>query len=173
LIAERKGVPLGYITAVGSNMLRQQLVARAEQAAAGRPLIPWTLRHPTVSVGRRVEIGAGTLLAPGSIVTTRTAIGRHCILNVKASVSHDCVVGDFTNVNPGATVCGSAKIGQGCFIGTGATVSNGVSIGDWAVIGAGAVVIRDVPPHVTAVGVPARVIKQHPIPTSGLEEGYG
>jgi sugar O-acyltransferase (sialic acid O-acetyltransferase NeuD family) len=173
LLADRPDAPLAYLSAVGNNRIRQALVGKAEKAASGRPLFPWTLRHPAALVGRRAEVGAGTLLAPGSIVTTRTIIGRHCILNVKVTVSHDCVVGDFTNINPGATVCGSVKIGQGCFIGTGATVSNGVSIGDWAVIGAGAVVIRDVPSHVTAVGVPARVVKQHPIPTSGLEKGHG
>jgi acetyltransferase EpsM len=33
------------------------------------------------------------------------------------------------------------------------------SIGSWTVIGAGAAVVHDIPANVTAVGVPARVIK--------------
>jgi sugar O-acyltransferase (sialic acid O-acetyltransferase NeuD family) len=157
---ERGDAPLGYITAVGNNRLRRQLVSNAEQAAAGRPLFAWTLRHPTAGVGRRVEIGEGTLLAPDSVITTRSRIGRHCILNVKASVSHDCAVGDYVNLNPGATVCGNVRIGEGAFIGAGATVINGVSVGAWSIVGAGAVVVRDIPPQVTAVGVPARIIQQ-------------
>ena len=161
LMIERCNSALGYLTAVGNNRLRQRLVAKAEQAAAGRPLFPWTLRHPAAGVGWQVEIGEGTLLAPGSLITTRSRIGRHCILNVKSSISHDCTVGDYVNLNPGATVCGNVRIGEGAFIGAGATIINGVSVGAWSVLGAGAVVVRDIPSRVTAVGVPARVIKQH------------
>ena len=44
-------------------------------------------------------------------------------------------------------------------IGANVTIIGGVTIGDGAVVGAGAVVIRDIPPHSLAVGVPARVIR--------------
>jgi acetyltransferase EpsM len=152
-------VPLRYLTAVGNNRLRRVLVAKAEAAGL---TAAFTLVHPTATVGRRVSLGEGTLLAPGSLATTRTRIGRHCILNVKASVSHDCDVGDFVNLNPGCTVCGGVRVGDGAFIGAGATVINGVSVGKWTVVGAGAVVVCNLPDFVTAVGVPARVIKQQP-----------
>jgi len=149
-----------YITAVGNNQMRRALVQKAE--SSGEPKLPaWSLIHPTAAIGRDVEIGMGACLAPGSVVTTRVRMGKHCIVNVNASVSHDCVVGDFVNINPGAVVAGNAKIGDGCFIGAGATVIENVTIGEWAVIGAGAVVVHDIPAHVTAVGVPARVIRQH------------
>lgn len=148
-----------YITAVGDNWIRQQFVQKVERLNVYN-LVPWTLRHPDAFVGYDVDIGAGTCLAPGSIVTTRVRIGRHCILNVNASVSHDCVIGDFVNINPGAVVCGNVNIGEGCYIGAGATIIDKVSIGEWTVIGAGAVVIDDLPPYVTAVGMPAQVIKE-------------
>jgi sugar O-acyltransferase (sialic acid O-acetyltransferase NeuD family) len=160
---------LGYLTAVGSNLVRQQLVARVE-AFAGNAVFPWTLVHPTAQIGRHVEIGPGTCLAPGSMVTTRVLIGPHCILNVKASVSHDCVVGAFCNINPGVTICGKVRIGTGCYIGAGATLIDGVSIGEGTVVGAGAVVVRDLPPRVTAVGVPARIIKYHACPAPSAEQ---
>jgi len=51
------------------------------------------------------------------------------------------------------------RIGDGACIGAGATVINGMEIGALAVIGAGAVVTRNIPPGVTAVGVPARITK--------------
>jgi sugar O-acyltransferase (sialic acid O-acetyltransferase NeuD family) len=148
-----------YLTAVGRNEDRCKLVRRIDSLFVGR-LRPWTLIHPAATVGP-CEIGEGTLLAPGTIVGSRARIGRHCILNVKASVLHDCQVGDFVNLNPGSTICGWCRIGDGAFVGAGATVIDRVSIGEGAIIGAGAVVVRDIPPHVTAVGVPARVIRTH------------
>ena len=52
-------------------------------------------------------------------------------------------------------------INNGCDIGTKATIIPGITIGEWSIIGAGAVVVRDIPPHCTAVGVPAKPIKFH------------
>lgn len=149
-----------YITALGGNALRRKIVERIA-AEFGEGLRPWTLIHPRAWTGEDVEIGEGTCLAPGAIVTAGTRIGRHSIVNVKASVSHDCEVGEFVNINPAATICGWAKIGNEAFIGAGATVKDRVTIGEGAIIGAGAVVVRDIPAHVTAVGVPARVIRSN------------
>src|SRR5436853_318582 len=109
----------------------------------GAPRGNWSDRNPDttpnsdgmkriVIVGSDVEIGEGTCLAPGVIVTTRTTIGRHCILNIHSSVSHDCVFDDYVNINPGATVCGNVCIGEGSYIGAGATIKDKVSIGEWS-----------------------------------------
>jgi acetyltransferase EpsM len=153
-------IEYGYITAAGDNNLRRELVKRVEGLRLPN-LSPWTLRYPRAFVGYEVEIGEGTCLAPGVIVTTRTTIGKHCILNVHSSVSHDCVIDDYVNINPGVTVCGNVCIREGSYIGAGATIKDKVSIGEWSVIGAGAVVVRNIPSRVTAVGVPARIIKHH------------
>jgi acetyltransferase EpsM len=150
-----------YITAVGNNRLRQQLVQKIKSLEVPN-LLPWTLRHPSALVGRDVEIGAGTCLAPGSIITAQVRIGKHCIVNVNTSISHNCTIDDFANINPRVAVCGDVNIGEGCYIGAGATLIDKVSIGQWTVIGAGATVTRHIPLNVTAVGVPARVIKEHP-----------
>lgn len=45
-------------------------------------------------------------------------------------------------------------------MGSGSTVIQGKTIGEGAIIGAGAVVINDIEPYCTAVGVPAKVIKE-------------
>jgi sugar O-acyltransferase (sialic acid O-acetyltransferase NeuD family) len=149
---------LRCLIAIGDNPTRRRIAERID--AVGVPDIWLTLRHPSAYVGQDVSLGPGTCLAPGSIVTARVRVGAHVIVNVNASVSHDAVVGDFVNLNPGSAVAGHTRLGDGCYIGAGATVIDRVSVGPWAVVGAGAAVVRDLPANVTAVGVPARVIKQ-------------
>ncbi len=51
------------------------------------------------------------------------------------------------------------RIERGAWLGQNVVVCPGVTIGRGAVIGAGSVVNSDVPPHVVAVGAPARVVK--------------
>jgi len=146
-----------YIAAVGANLLRRGIVQRLEDRY-GAALAPWSLVHPAAYVGEDVEIGEGACVAPGAVLTACTRIGRHSIINVRASVSHDCSVGDFVNINPAATVCGWVTVCEGAYIGAGAIIRDKVSIGAWSLIGAGAVVVRNIPANVTAVGVPARVV---------------
>lgn len=51
-------------------------------------------------------------------------------------------------------------LGSNIFIGAGAKVIGGVTIGDNVKIGANAVVVKDIPSNVTAVGIPAKIIKR-------------
>ena len=50
-------------------------------------------------------------------------------------------------------------VGDDVWLGGGTIVLPGVTIGENTVVGAGAVVARDLPPHVVAVGNPARVVR--------------
>jgi len=50
-------------------------------------------------------------------------------------------------------------IGSNVWIGAGAVILPGVRIGDNSVIGAGSVVTKDIPPDVSAVGNPCRVLR--------------
>lgn len=47
-----------------------------------------------------------------------------------------------------------------CWIGVNAVILKGVRIGHHSIIGANAVVTKDVPPHSTAVGIPAKIIQR-------------
>jgi serine acetyltransferase len=74
-------------------------------------------------------------------------------------------MGDYTTLAPGVHVSGWVHIGKRVYVGTGAVIINGtekvpLTIGDDTIIGAGAVVKEVIPSSVTAVGVPARVIKK-------------
>ena len=150
-VLERLGA--GFHLAIGNGSVRARLDA---SVAPGRQDRAITLVHPAASIGGGNDIGLGVLLAAGARVTTNVRLGRHTHLNVNAVVSHDCAVGDYVTISPGALVNGSATIEDRAFLGTGAIVLPGRRIGADAVVAAGAVVADDVPPGVTAKGVPAR-----------------
>jgi serine O-acetyltransferase len=105
-----------------------------------------------VSIGNRVEIGPGLMITHGNVVIDgRTKIGQRCQINpwVTIGLSNSKKLG-FSIEGP--------TIGDFVHIGTGAKVLGPITIGDYARIGANAVVVHDVPPNVTVVGMPARVI---------------
>jgi serine O-acetyltransferase len=98
--------------------------------------------HPAAQIGRGVVIDHGM-----GVVIGETAI-----------------VGEFVLIYQGVTLGGTGKevgkrhptIGNHVVIGAGAQVLGNIHIGDYARIGAGSVVLKSVPAHCTAVGVPSR-----------------
>ncbi|MHB8104695.1 MAG: DapH/DapD/GlmU-related protein, partial [Dehalococcoidales bacterium] len=58
----------------------------------------------------------------------------------------------------GAKLAGPT-VKEGARIGANATILPGVVIGEKAIVGSGAVVTKDVPPGVTVIGNPARILK--------------
>ncbi|MFZ0548137.1 MAG: acetyltransferase [Candidatus Promineifilaceae bacterium] len=147
---------VAVICAVGSPKICKLMAdrARALSLAFANAVSPQATISPTAHLGK------GLTIFPNVVISTNVRLLDCSILNVSATVSHDTAVGPYSNINPAANLAGNITIGEGCYIGMGAKVIQGISIGDWAVIGAGAVVIRDVPGGVTAVGVPARVVKR-------------
>lgn len=120
--------------------------------------VPVRIPHfGNVIIGDRVEIGACTVIARGTIGDT--VIGSHVKLDAMVFVAHNVVIGDCTLVVAGAVICGSAKIGKRCWIGANATIKEGIVIGDDCLIGMGAVVLKDVPPNSVMVGNPARYLR--------------
>jgi len=149
-----------YIAAVEDNRTRSAVVRRVEHLEATN-LTPWTARHVSAVIGDTVQIGIGSRIGPGAIVSSRTTIGDHCVLNANCTVSHDIEISSFVNIGPGVSICGGVRIDEGCAIGAGATIADGIHVGAWSVIGTGAVVTDDIPAHVTVAGVPARIVQRH------------
>ena len=142
------------VLAFGNNRARKELAERYSH-------IEWlTLAHPRAFVDASASIGPGSIIAAGAIVNPGATVGAHCIVNTGATVGHDVVVGDYAHVAPGANIAGWVNVGEGAWVGVGAAVRDEVSIGAWSIIGAGAAVVTDIPPNVTAYGVPAKVVKQ-------------
>lgn len=83
-------------------------------------------------------------------------------------IGETAIVGDNVSMLHHVTLGGSGTgkgvrhpvVGNGVLLGAGVSVLGPVVIGHCSKIGAGSVVATDLPPHVVAVGVPAKVIKR-------------
>src|SRR5215212_7369336 len=146
---------LAVVCAVGLPQLRRHLAGRA--SARGLPFA--SAVSPLAYVSPEASLGDGVMIFPHAFVSAGSSLGDHSVVNVGASVSHDARVGRFATLGPGVRVAGHVKVGEGCYLGVGSSVIDRVSIGAWATVGGGACVTEDLPENVTAVGVPARVIK--------------
>lgn len=130
------------------------------QEAYARGFTFVTLVHPSAQLPRESTVGEGSILSRGCVVAAYTDIGRHVLMNSGCMVGHHVQISDFCTVSPGANIGGSVIVGEKSYIGLGATVLDHITIGAGCVIGAGAVVTRDLPAHVQAVGIPAKITKE-------------
>jgi sugar O-acyltransferase (sialic acid O-acetyltransferase NeuD family) len=129
---------------------------------------PYNLRypnliHPSAMIGTEVRIGIGNIICAGSILTVNINMGSFCQLNLHTTVGHDAVLQDFATTACGVDLAGHSHIGLAAYMGNHSTVLPSVNVGAFATVGAGAVVNRDLPVGVTAVGVPAKVVKESQI----------
>ncbi len=103
-----------------------------------------------------VEIHPGARIGRGVFIDH----GMGVVIGETASI------GDDVTMYQGVTLGGTGKqrgkrhptVERDAVIGVGASVLGAVTIGEGARVGAGSVVLKDVPPHTTAVGLPARAV---------------
>lgn len=135
---------------------------RASLQAHGVPVLPWLLNRIcayvfNIRIGNHVVLKAGVYIPHGHIVIDGFMI-----------VGNECVLSPWTTLGVLQGSFLGPRLGDGVFVGTGAKVLGYIQIGSGARIGANAVVLRDVPDHATAAGVPARIV-QAPDANAGSE----
>ncbi|MGK7887744.1 MAG: serine O-acetyltransferase [Leptolyngbyaceae cyanobacterium] len=117
------------------------------------PFFPRLLSHLTRFV-TGIEIHPGATLGKGVFIDHGMGV----------VIGETAIVGDYTLIYQGVTLGGTGKetgkrhptVGAHAIIGSGAKVLGNIIIGDHARIGAGSIVLKPVPAHCTAVGVPGR-----------------
>ena len=102
--------------------------------------------HPGATIGRGLFIDHGM----GVVIGETTVIGDDCTI--------------YQGVTLGGTGKDTGKrhptLGNNIMVGAGAKVLGPLTVGDYSKIAAGAVVLSSIPEHSTAVGVPAKVVRQ-------------
>ena len=101
--------------------------------------------HPAAPIGCGVFIDHGT----GIVIGETARVGDD------VSMLHGVTLGG-TGADRGDR---HPKIGKGVLLGAGAKVLGNITVGDYAKVASGSVVLKNVPPHCTAAGVPARLVK--------------
>ena len=112
--------------------------------------------HPGAQFGKRVFIDHGM----GVVIGETAEIGDNCTI--------------YQGVTLGGTGKDQGKrhptLGNNVMVGAGAKILGPFKVGDNAKIAANAVVLKEVPPNSTAVGVPARIVKQNGKRTLDLDQ---
>ena len=150
-----------FVIAIADGTIRKRLQEEALQGGAA----PLNVRSRSAEVLDGVAFGAGFILCGHSTISANTRVGLGFHLNVSSYLAHDCLVGDFVTFGPNVVCAGNVVIEDMAYIGAGAVIRQGrpddaVIIGAGAVIGMGAVVTKSVPPGVTVVGNPARLLEK-------------
>lgn len=142
---------VGYVIGIADT------VVRAEIDALGQSLGRWSpvLVHPTASLGRAVELGPGSIVCAQTSLTNHIRLGRGVQVHPGATIGHDTTMADYVTVCPQVAVSGNVAVERGVWLGTNSCINQGLTVGEAATVGSGAAVIRDVPPMVTVIGVPA------------------
>jgi sugar O-acyltransferase (sialic acid O-acetyltransferase NeuD family) len=120
----------------------------------------FTFIHPSAQIlGNDVQIGKGSIICAGCILTTNIVIGDHAHLNLQTTIGHDCEIGNYFTTAPGAKVSGNCKIYDCVYIGTNASVKEKISIHSLTTIGLNAGVVKNIEEPGVYAGTPAKKIK--------------
>lgn len=112
--------------------------------------------HPGATIGKGLLIDHGS----GVVIGETAEIGDNCLL--------------YQGVTLGGTGKEHGKrhptLGNNVMVGSGAKILGPFKVGDNAKIAANAVVLEEVPPNSTAVGVPAKIVRQDGKRTCDLDQ---
>jgi serine O-acetyltransferase len=100
--------------------------------------------HPAATIGQGVMFDHATGIV----------VGETAVIEDNVSILQNVTLGGTGNESGDR----HPKIRQGVMVGSGAKILGNIEIGEGSKVGAGSVVLNDVPPHVTVVGVPAKIV---------------
>ncbi len=151
-----------FVIGIGDGVIRRRIYEKF-------PYLNYVnIVHPDSSFGSgQLEILSarkGNIVCAGSRFSNNIICGDFGVFNYNSTVGHDCIIGDYVTVLPGANVSGNVQLSDHCVVGSNATILPGDSIdakmviGSNATVAAGMLITKDVPPNVTAIYQPTKLI---------------
>ena len=115
--------------------------------------------HPAARFGRGILLDHATGLV----------VGETAVVGNQVSILQSVTLGGTGKVDGDR----HPKIGDGVLISAGAKILGNIVVGEGAKVGAGSVVLKEVPPHTTVAGVPARVVGTPTSDSPALDMDHG
>lgn len=144
-----------YFVAIGNNAKRKVWFDKLKE----RQLSLINVIDKSALVSSAATIGEGCFIGKLAILNHGSSVGDNCVINTRALIEHGCCIKNHVNLSTNSTLNGDVVCKDGSFIGSGTVINGQLTIGEWSLVGSGAVVIKDVRPHTTVVGVPAKEIQ--------------
>jgi sugar O-acyltransferase (sialic acid O-acetyltransferase NeuD family) len=142
---------VNFIVGIGNGHIREKVETELENS--GYRLA--TVIHKDVHIGKQVEIGVGTFIAAGCVLTTNIHLGKSVQLNIGCLINHEVFLGDYVTLSPGVCLTGNVTVGESTTIFTNSTVLPGIEIGSNCTIGAGSTVVNNIESGKLVKGTPA------------------
>lgn len=139
------------IIAIGDSSTRKKIVDSFPQHTKYTTII-----HPSAVISKWVEIGPGSIVTAGCILTCNIKIGAHAQINLHTTIGHDCKIGDYFTTAPASNVSGSCIIGNQVYLGTNSTIKQGITLADNIIVGMGGVVVKDITEPGIYIGNPIK-----------------
>lgn len=141
---------------IGDNHIRHKLFHKLKSKGFSLPSIV----HPSAVVSPSATLKEASVVMPNAVINAHARVQEGVIVNSGAIIEHESLLEEFVHISPKVALAGNVSIGKFSHIGIGANIIQGLSVGENSIIGAGATVIHSLASHITAVGIPAKVIKQ-------------
>lgn len=145
-----------YFIAIGNNEKRKIWFEKL----ANKNLDIINVIDKTAIISQEASLGIGCFVGKSAIVNRLAKIADNCIINTRALIEHGCDIHSHVNISTNTVLNGDVEIGECSFIGSSSVIIGQITIGDRSTIGAGAVVINNIKANATAVGIPAKIIRE-------------